>query len=317
MLAAGVAVYTGQARWVDQLATAATDLTDDPFLVATAALRLGQVLTLTSGHSRAMALLMRAADEPSLTGQALAAAAVTGFYSGDEHDRELVRARTDGDPWTAAVVDPHEDRAALAARIPDLVERAGSDPAVLTSLGAMAWLLDETALAVRIFDDALHRWRAAGRLPTGLGCSAGWAYLDHGQWAQARLAATHAAALSADADLPHLTAATLVLEATAVVLTGDTATARDLASRALAVIDPATSRAVGARARWALGMAAVADGDHVTAYEQFRLLFTADGDPVHYHFSFVALAELAAAAVRTGHETEAADILAEYEREEA
>ncbi|HWO63247.1 MAG TPA: AAA family ATPase, partial [Umezawaea sp.] len=68
VLAAGAAVYTGQALWVEQLATAATDLTDDPFLAATAALRLGQVLTLTSRHGQAMALLMRAADEPSLTG---------------------------------------------------------------------------------------------------------------------------------------------------------------------------------------------------------------------------------------------------------
>ncbi|HEX6344694.1 AAA family ATPase [Umezawaea sp.] len=314
VLAAGAAVGTGQARWVEQLATAATHLTDDPFLVATAELRVGQVLTLTSRHARAMELLMRAADQPSLTVQALAAAAVTSFYSGAEHDRDLVRGRSGGDPWTAAVVDPRENRAELAARIPDLVARAGDDPAVLTSLGAMAWLLDETALAVRIYDDALHRCRAAGRLPTGLGCSAGWAYLDHGDWAQARLAAASAAALSAGADLPHLTAAHLVLEASAVVLSGDTATARDLADRALATIDPATSRAVGARARWVLGMAAVADGDHVTAYERFRQLFTADGDPVHHHFSHVALAELAAAAVRTGHEAEAAEILDRAEK---
>ncbi len=314
VLAAGAAVHTGQAQWVEALATTAGTLTDDPFLLATAALRVGQVLTLTSRHAAAMALLMRAADEPTLTGQALAAAAVTSFYSGDDHDRALVRDRSDGDPWTSAVVDPHENRAELAARIPELVERAGEDHGLLMTLGAMAWLLDETALAVRIFDDALHRWRAAGRIPTGLGCSAGWAYLDHGQWAQARLAAAGAAALSADANLPHLTAATLTLEATAVVLSGDTATARDLAGRALATIDPSTSRAVGARARWALGMAAVADGDHVTAYEQFRLLFTADGEPVHHHFSFVALAELTAAAVRTGHDADAAEILHRAEK---
>jgi DNA-binding CsgD family transcriptional regulator len=309
VLAAGAAVHTGQAQWVEDLATRASTLTDDPVLLATAALRAGQVLTLTSRHEQSMALLMRAADEPSLTRQALAAAAVSSFYSGDEHDRASVRRRSDGDPFTAALLDPHENRAELAARIPDLVARAGDDPGALTSLGAMAWLLDETALAVRIFDDALHRRRAEGRVPTGLGCSAAWAYLDHGRWAQARLAASEAVELSANANLSHLTAATIVLEATAVVLTGDTATARELAGRALAMIDPLASRAVGARARWALGMAAVADGDHVTAYEQFRLLFTDDGEPVHHHFSFVALAELTAAAVRTGHEGQAAEIL--------
>ncbi|WNV86896.1 LuxR C-terminal-related transcriptional regulator [Umezawaea sp. Da 62-37] len=314
VLAAGVAVFTGQAHWVEQLATRAGEVTDDPFLLASAALRVGQVLTLTSRHAKALDLLLRAADEPLLAVQALASAAVSSFYSGDEHDRALVRDRADGDPWTAALLDPHENRAELAARIPELVELAGDDPGTLTSIGAMAWLLDETAVAVRIFDDALHRWRAAGRLPTGLGCSAGWAYLDHGLWAQARLAASSAVTLSADANLPHLTAATMVLEATAVVLSGETAAARDLAERALATIDPRTSRAVGSRARWALGMAAVADGDHVTAYEQFRLLFTADGEPVHYHFSFVAVAELVAAAVRTGHEVEAAEILHRAEK---
>ncbi|WP_106193096.1 helix-turn-helix transcriptional regulator [Umezawaea tangerina] len=317
VLAAGIAVFTGQAEWVEQLATSAGEATDDPFLLASAALRVGQVLTLTSQHTKSLDLLMSAAREPVLAVQALASAAVSSFYSGEERDRELVRDRVGDDPWTVALLDPHENRAELARRIPELVERAGDDPAQLTSIGAMAWLLDETAVAVRIFDDALHRWRAAGRIPTGLGCSTGWAYLDHGQWAQARLAAASAATVSADANLPHLAAATMVLEATAVVLSGETATARDLVERALTLIDPRTSRAVGARARWALGMAAVADGDHMAAYEQFRLLFTADGEPVHYYFSPFGVAELVAAAVRTGHEVEAAEILHRAEKRSA
>jgi DNA-binding CsgD family transcriptional regulator len=61
-------------------------------------------------------------------------------------------------------------------------------------------------------------------------------------------------------------------------------------------------------------MAAVADGDHETAYRQFRLQFDTEGDPVHYHGSHAALAELAAAAVRTGHEPEAAEIVQRAEK---
>ena len=53
-------------------------------------------------------------------------------------------------------------------------------------------------------------------------------------------------------------------------------------------------------------MAAVADGDHEAAYGQFRQLFTADGTPWHYQASYAGLAELAAAAARTGRATEAA-----------
>ncbi|MGC7094698.1 AAA family ATPase [Amycolatopsis lurida] len=305
--AAGVAVNTGQPRWVEQLAAKASASTDDPALVARASLRVGQVLTLSAEHDTAISLLLRAADDPELAPSATASAAVAGFYSGDEEHRLAVRARAGTDPWTLALLEPAVRRAELAAALPALVSKAGGDPARLVSLGAMAWLLDEVGQAVRIFDDALHRWRMSGSLPTGLGCSAGWAYLDNGQWAQARLAA--ASSTAAGAGLPHLDAAVRSLEAAALALSGDTDRARAVAGTGLSFVDPDRSRAVAVRTRWALGMAAVADGEHLTAYEQFRLLFTPAGDPVHYSCSYAGLAELAAAAVRTGHETEAAEIV--------
>ncbi|CDR16381.1 helix-turn-helix transcriptional regulator [Streptomyces iranensis] len=305
--AAGAAVSTGQPHWVRRLAAQAAALTDDPELSAEASLRVGQVLTLSTEHDTAMSLLLRAAEDPKLRRVALSSASVAGFYSGDEEYRRTVQARAHDDPWTLAVTDPTAHRSERVAAIPALVERADGDPARLISLGAMAWLLDETALAVRIFDDALHRWRLGGSLPIGLGCSAGWSYLDHGRWAQARTAAVNTN--SAGAGLPHLDAAARSLEAAALALTGRTDEARTAGSVALSLVDPHRSRAVAVRARWALGMAAVADGDHVGAYEQFRLLFTADGDPVHYACSYPGVAELAAAAVRTGHGAEAAAIV--------
>ncbi|GAA2339364.1 ATP-binding protein [Streptomyces violaceusniger] len=305
--AAGAAVSTGQPHWVRRLAAQAAAATDDPELSAEASLRVGQVLTLSTEHDTAMSLLLRAAEHPKLRRVALSSASVAGFYSGDEKYRLAVRARAQDDPWTLAVTDPTAHRSERVAAIPALVERAGGDPARLISLGAMAWLLDETALAVRIFDDALHRWRLGGSLPIGLGCSAGWSYLDHGRWAQARTAAVNTN--SAGAGLPHLDAAARSLEAAALALTGRTDEARAAGSAALSLVDPHRSRAVAVRARWALGMAAVADGDHIGAYEQFRLLFTADGDPVHYACSYPGVAELAAAAVRTGHGAEAAAIV--------
>ncbi len=305
--AAGAAVSTGQPHWVRRLAARAAALTDDPALSAEASLRVGQVLTLSTEHDTAMSLLLRAAEDPRLRRAAVASASVAGFYAGDEEYRLAVRARAQDDPWTLSVTDPTTHRSERVAAIPALVERADGDPARLISLGAMAWLLDETALAVRIFDDALHRWRLGGTLPIGLGCSAGWAYLDHGLWAQACTAAVNTS--SAGAGLPHLDAAARSLEAAALALAGRTDEARTAGSAALSLVDPHRSRAVAVRARWALGMAAVADGDHLGAYEQFRLLFTADGDPVHYACSYAGLAELAAAAVRTGNGAEAAAIV--------
>ncbi|MFI0816397.1 AAA family ATPase [Streptomyces sp. NPDC021098] len=310
--AAREAVATGQPHWVRELAARARALTDDPALVAEASLRVGQVLTLSAEHDTAVTLLTRAAEDPRLRRTATVLASVAGFYSGDEDHRTAIRERAQGDTWTRTVTDPTERRSEHAAALPALVERADGDPALLNSLGAMAWLLDETALAVRIFDEALDRWRLRGSLPTGLGCTAGWAYLDHGLWAQARLTAANSA--SSVAGLPHLEAAVRTLEAAPLALTGQTAEARAAASAALSLVDPDRSRAVAVRARWALGMAAVAEGDQSTAYEQFRLLFTADGDPFHYACSHAGLAELAAAAVRTGHHAEAAAIVERTEK---
>ncbi|XBQ38737.1 hypothetical protein ABNG14_47330 (plasmid) [Streptomyces rapamycinicus] len=242
---------TGQPHWVRRLAAQAAALTDDPELSAEASLRVGQVLTLSTEHDTAMSLLLRAAEDPKLRRAALSSASVAGFYSGDEEYRRTVRARAHDDPWTLTVTDPTAHRSERVAAIPALVERADGDPARLISLGAMAWLLDETALAVRIFDDALHRWRLGGSLPIGLGCSAGWSYLDHGRWAQARTAAVNTN--SAGAGLPHLDAAARSLEAAALALTGRTDEARTAGSAALSLVDPHRSRASpsGPGGRWA------------------------------------------------------------------
>jgi len=47
----------------------------------------------------------------------------------------------------------------------------------------------------------------------------------------------------------------------------------------------------------------------VTAYAQLRQLFSADGTPLHHHFSYLAIADLAAAAVRSGRRLEARTLL--------
>ncbi|MFI0900261.1 LuxR C-terminal-related transcriptional regulator [Streptomyces sp. NPDC020983] len=315
LAAAEAAAWSGQATWVEQLAGEARSLTDDPSLIATAALRVGHVLSLTPRHEASVGLLMRAAEDPALTGQALFSAAVSVFHSGDERDRATVRARARDDPFASALVDPFAARSRFAAHLPEMIERAGPDPAALTSTAVVAWVLGETALAVRTFDGARERRRAAGRAPTALDCSPAWAYWDHGQWAQARLAAAGARTSLADAGLPQLAAGHLVLEATAAAHSGRTVSARELVHRALATIDPQTGRALFVRAGWVLGTAAVADGDHVTAYHEFRRLFTADGEPVHYYFSSLAVAELVAAAVRTGQGAEAREVLARVEKE--
>ncbi|MFI5852627.1 AAA family ATPase [Streptomyces parvulus] len=322
--AAATAVLTGQLGWVERLAAAVRECTDDQVLLGRAELATGQLMSLGPHHAAAFALLMRVADEAADTGSpllldALAAAAVVRYYSGDESQLRQIRSRLSRLPddaagaaphaWLLAVSDPSSAGASLAPVLPGLIADAKGDASRLTALAIVAWLLDQTTLAARTFDEAFDQWQARGPLPDGLACAAGWTRLEQGRWAEARSVAAEISAMASSAGLDHAEACAQAIDATVVGLLGDPATARRLAERALALVDPLESRSVAVFAHRALGLAAVAEGDYDTAYTQFRSAFTDDGDPVHYHVSYTVLAELAAAAVRRGRQEYAATLL--------
>ncbi|WP_037835636.1 helix-turn-helix transcriptional regulator [Streptomyces sp. NRRL F-5650] len=322
--AATNAVFTGQLGWVEHLAAAVRECTDDPALRGRATLATGRLMSLGPHHTAAFSLLMRVADEAAdtrspLVLDALAAAAVVRYYSGEESQRRQIQSLLSGMPdnaagtalhaWVMAVCDPGGAGAQLAPVMPGLIAGAKGDAQHLTALAIVAWLLDQTTLAAQTFDEAFAQWQAHGPLPDGLGCAAGWARLEQGRWAEARSVAAGIAAMASSAGLDHAEACAQVLDATVVALLGDAPAARRLAERALSLVDPLESRSVAVFARRALGMAAVAEGDYETAYTQLRSAFTDDGDPVHYHVSYTVLADLAAAAVRRGRREHAAHLL--------
>nr|WP_280922659.1 LuxR family transcriptional regulator [Streptomyces violaceorubidus] len=322
--AAGAAVLTGQLGWVEHMAAEVRKRTDDPALLSRAALATGQLMTVGAHHTAAFALLSRIAGEaadarsPHLL-DALAAAAVVRYYSGEESQRQRIEALLSQLPdspaggalraWTLAVSDPPSVGASLAPALPRLIAAAGDDAGSLTALAVVAWLLDRTTLAAATFDEAFGRWQALGPLPAGLACAAGWAYLEQGRWAEARTVAAEITEVASQAGLAHAEACARALDATVLALLGDPAEARRNAERALALVDPLESRSVAVFAHRALGLAAVAEGDYDTAYARFRSAFTEDGDPVHYHVSHTVLAELAAAAVRRDRRESAAVLL--------
>ncbi|MFD6191673.1 AAA family ATPase [Streptomyces sp. NPDC060275] len=322
--AADTAVFTGQLGWVEHLAAEVRERSDDPVLISRAALATGRLMSLGPHHTAAFALLARIADEAAATRSprlldALAAAAVVRYYSGEESQRRRIETLLAEVPdsaaggalraWTLAVSDPTGAGASLAPALPRLIAEARGDAGTLTALGVVAWLLDETPLAARTFDEAFGRWQAHGPLPAGLASAVGWACLDQGRWAEARSVAAEIAEVASQAGLGHAEACARALDATVLALLGEPADARRNAERALALVDPLESRSVAVFARRALGLAAVAEGDYDTAYAQFRAAFTEDGDPVHYHVSSTLLAELAAAAVRRGRHEHAAVLL--------
>ncbi|MFJ2771064.1 AAA family ATPase [Streptomyces sp. NPDC087300] len=322
--ATGQAVLTGDLAWAEELAAGVRARTDDPALLAETAAHVGRLATLTVRHHVVFSRLADAAAElttvqPVTALDLLAGAAVTGFYSGRDDQRRRVRdlleeLPPDASPawlraWVRTVADPFDDRADLLSLVPQVASEARGRPDRLTAFAVMAWLLDETPQAVRAFDEAFDRWGTRGPLPDGLGGAAAWTYVEQGRWARAQEACARSGALGSATGLDHTVACAAAVEAMVLAHQGDTAAARERATTALALIDPLESRSVAVYARRALGAAALADGAHDTAYDQLRKVFTADGAPVHYHASYPALADLAAAAVRSGHREEALTIV--------
>ncbi|AHH97459.1 helix-turn-helix transcriptional regulator [Kutzneria albida] len=320
--AAAAAVFTGDIAWVKELAAAVRARTDDAKLLAAAAVQAGRLAVLTVRHSVVFSRLADTAEElaarqPAAGLELLAHAAVVRFYSGADTQRhriqDILRSLTEDASytglrtWVRAVCDPFGDRSELVSLLPQLAAEAQARPEQLTTVGIMAWLLDETPQAVRAFDEAFASWELQGTLPEGLGGAVAWAYVERGRWEQAREACARTIAVGRSVGLDHAVACAATVDAAVLAYQGDATAAR--AEEALALIDPLESRSVCVYARRALGAAAAAEGAYETAYDQLRMVFTADGAPLHYHASYPAVADLAAAAVRCGRREEAAAIV--------
>ncbi|MER6945116.1 AAA family ATPase [Nonomuraea sp. NPDC000554] len=318
--AAGLAVFTGDLSWVEELAGQARADTDDPAVLAAASLHVGRLAALTRQHAAAFAGLAAIADDlatthPATALDALVAAAVLRFYSGEESQRreiERILPRLAAEPlrdWVRIVSDPFGGGRELTPRLPDRIAAARGRPEQLTALAIAAWVLDETPLAVRTFEEAIRSWRTAGPLPDGLGGVVALAYFEYGHWGQAREVCAELAAPAAAAGLDHAVACAHAIDAMVLASQGDAAGARALADEALRLVDPLESRSVAVYAHRALAAAAMVEGDYQAAYEQARTVFDPDGEPAHYHASYPALPELAESAARSGHHADAIEIV--------
>src|SRR5487761_465689 len=333
--AASAAVPTGQGDWVQDLATRALAVTADPALRLPARRDAGWALAWSGRRTAALSALISVAeesarDQPALAWDALGSAATVAYQSGLAASRQTVSRTLDllerQDPppagrapgidvdvlrlWIRASADPIGSRDQF---FPYLREIAGSPIAEpsLWRVASAAWLLDESDLAITMLQDAMDRLRAPGVRGTSGGSLTvlGWAYIDTGRWDEALEVAAEAVGL-AEANHTELVAASAeVITATVRALRGDSAAARKAATRALATIDPAECGLVTARARRALGIAALADGSYLQAFTQLRGLFSEDGTPLHNYASYLGVADLAAAAVRADRRMEGCDLI--------
>jgi DNA-binding CsgD family transcriptional regulator/tetratricopeptide (TPR) repeat protein len=333
--AASAAVSTGQTDWVQDLAARALAVTADSGLRLAARRDAGWALAYSGRRSAALPALLSVAeeasrDQPALAWDALADAAIVVYHSGAPASGQAVGrvlalletqdprsaghgSRANAGPdrlWIQACIDPFGSRTEL---VRDLLQISGSplDEAALWRVGSAAWLLDESGLAITLLQDAMRRLRAPGRQGTsGPGLTAlGWAYIDTGRWDEAQEAAVEAADLAEANQMELVGASADLITATVLAMRADSGAARRHAGRALAHADLAESGLIAARARRALGIAALADGSHLLAFTQLRQLFSEAGVPVHSILSYLGVADIATAAVRADRRMEGQDVL--------
>jgi DNA-binding CsgD family transcriptional regulator len=331
--AAAAAAATGQADWVQELATRALAVTGDPHLRLVARRSAGWALAWSSQHAEALEALIPVAREatavdPVMAWDALATASTVAYQCGEPSAVQAVRdtlahLEQATPSWLSAGQQADADAARLwilastagcgdASRFiaPDPAALAGHPETPLSRAGAAAWLLDRPELAIGLLQEARQLLRAPHvRGASGASMSAlGWACLDAGRWEEALEAAAEADDLAIAYRMRIVAASSSLIASTILAARGEAAAARDRIARALAR-DTEQSRSVVARARHALGIAALAEGDYLIAYAQLRQLFADDGTPLHYHVSYLAIADLAAAAVRAERRIEGRDLL--------
>lgn len=320
--AASTAAATGDIAWVEQLATATRSLTEDPDLLARIAVHSGRLTALTARHSNSFTRLTTDAasfmpEQSSAALDLIADSAVVAYYSGDDTHRQQVATLLDQCPpefrqeRTSIFIDsllaPRGRRRQVMHAITSVT--VGPDPARLTRAGISAWLIDETPTAVALFDAAAAHGHPATPLPDPLGGAIAWAYFERGRWDDALAVCARITDLGTAARLDHAVACAATVEAAVLAHRGDTETARERARDALTLIDPLESRSVYVAARRALATAAAADGAYDEAFDHLRMTFHGDGSPVHYHASYPGIADLAAAAARTGRTAEASVVV--------
>jgi DNA-binding CsgD family transcriptional regulator len=170
----------------------------------------------------------------------------------------------------------------------------------------VAWLLDEPELAIRFLREAVHGLSAVHvRGASGVTLATlSRAYADAGRWDEALTAATRAGELAEAYQLDIVAASADLTAAAVLAMRADAGDARSQVTKALARAGQADSGSIIARARHTAGVAAFADGSHLVAFAALRHLFHEDGSPLHYHVSYLGIADLAAAAVRADRRLE-------------
>lgn len=324
MKAAGVLAGDDQIERANELARQAARITTDGGLRCQAEMLHGWALAASLRQTEAFIHLMATAQSvlnaaPEAALEALAVSAAVANHGGvDEHRQQVDEALqrmplVDELPrlWISTVINPHIHRDdALAAIRTALAPQSSGSPREQLWLSEMAWLLDETSTALhfgRVSDPLAHDRPEYRNRQMAL--TYGWACLEHGWWVRTRAVVREANDVASARPFGRAELYMLTLEANLCALQGDIDRAHHLGRQIFSLAADEPVRQIRARTHWATGLAHSAANDHDAAFMALRRMFHLDGGPLHFHASPYAVADLAEAAVRSGHTEDARNIL--------
>jgi len=223
--------------------------------------------------------------------------------------------------------DPADARALAAIAVADpvlhgtvVIERLHSwgkpgDADTARLLGMAAHAVGDESLADDLLATAETRLRAEGRLAT-LAQALSMAVairLDLGDWPGAHAAADEGLALARDTGQPIWSSGTLVCEARARALVGDSTLALELAAKAEESVGRQRLNDLLSCVQLARSLAWFGERDYERAYDAVRRAFMPGDSSFHQRERFAAIAALAEAARRAGEVDDARTIVADLE----
>lgn len=347
-LAASAANFGGDPSWAQALSVSAVGHSADPQIIGQAALTRASVLVQAARPAEAHDLVRATLDGagPSDTRLRLGLmyiGASAAYYSGDRLERSRLRRwldETAGDTLSASAFSmplPVESAALQRAYIAMYADSAGSahsrpapwdrrwlqpmpaavEPYRRLIVGEMAYVTEESALAVVELREAVEQLKATGGLRgfTYAMAALAWSLLDTGRWSELQELLSEIESLCAVYDLALLHTESSVARAHLLAGIGDSDGADAALDDATRIVADKGGAATAVALARASGWNALAQGDFDTAYRSFRQMFDDNGEPVHFVVSHRGIADLAWAGVRGGHTDQVRPLIAAVGRQ--
>jgi ATP/maltotriose-dependent transcriptional regulator MalT len=214
-----------------------------------------------------------------------------------------------------AMAAPIERGASVIDRISLLSPDKFDDPGTALLIGIAATGVGAFDLSAGYLATAVAGLRAQGRLnllAQALVFQA-WAGIFLGTWTVALPAAEEAGRLAQETAQPRWAAAAQLAQAMVEAQRGEQDVAGALAAEAECVLLPMGANPMLALVQLGRGLAALGAGRHAEAYEQLRRIFDPADLAHHPYVRFWAVGDLAEAAVHSGHQVKARQVLEELE----